>query len=770
MTSTGSTAPTPRLHVIERTALAEAVAAAAALIGLLLAARGLFTPLSWVQQGSNLVAVIAVVGILLRLLPWLGARPGLVVSGQALAVGWLLSASHLEGTTTAGLPTLAALRAVPATLGQGVRALQEQPAPVQVDAAVALLLAVTIALLALTLEAVAVGRRAPGAAGVVLLAAYAPIAANTTGGTGFLGFGWVAACWLALLALDRHRRSRGWAAIPTHLQPRAHRPRRWSAQARAVVMAALALLAAAAAPGLVPQAAPTVIGDGLSRLGGEGAGGLRTTLDVSAQLTERSDATVLVYTSTFPRRIPLRVDVLTDYRDGRWQPRESTTPMAPILPGLPAALDARELRSATPRLAGEITVSANSLRAPQLALPGVATALDVGRTVWAAESNGIVHVESRPRSYRASVTELDPPPESFGLRRDEGQDPALLAVAGEATPALDAVLAQLDLTGATPARSAAAIEEYLRGPDFSYSLDLSPTLETDAAGRPLSPDPLTQFLATRRGYCVQFSTAMVHLARRQGIPARVAIGYLPGTASDGTFTVRGRDAHAWPELWFPEVGWLRYEPTPGDQSGAAPPWSAYVPTTPAASAAADPGEQTSAGSPTERPEIPDEQTAAAGAAPKPAAPWATQARPYAVALALLALLALGVPSVRRLRELRAMRRARDEAERVDLLWEQLLTRLRLLGWPHLSALSPREAARQLRAQGLAAGRDDPAYEALRRAVRLVEHARYAPDGDRADAAAMARVCADLLRTARTQVGRRRRLLAWWGWPQPAARA
>ena len=70
------------------------------------------------------------------------------------------------------------------------------------------------------------------------------------------------------------------------------------------------------------------------------------------------------------------------------------------------------------------------------------------------------------------------------------------------------------------------------------------------------------------------------MAREAGIPARMAIGFLPGTADRGTYTVRASDAHAWPELYFEGIGWLRFEPTPsGTQSTVAPPYS-LAPTTP----------------------------------------------------------------------------------------------------------------------------------------------------------------------------------------------
>src|SRR2546421_13092735 len=55
---------------------------------------------------------------------------------------------------------------------------------------------------------------------------------------------------------------------------------------------------------------------------------------------------------------------------------------------------------------------------------------------------------------------------------------------------------------------------------------------------------------------------MVLLARSLRIPARVGLGFTVGSRSGGTFTVNNPDAHAWPELYFHGLGWVRFEPTP----------------------------------------------------------------------------------------------------------------------------------------------------------------------------------------------------------------
>jgi len=67
------------------------------------------------------------------------------------------------------------------------------------------------------------------------------------------------------------------------------------------------------------------------------------------------------------------------------------------------------------------------------------------------------------------------------------------------------------------------------------------------------------------GYCEYFATAMTTMLRAQDVPARYVVGYAGGDyVGNGTYLVRGADAHAWVEVYFEDVGWVRFDPTPGD--------------------------------------------------------------------------------------------------------------------------------------------------------------------------------------------------------------
>jgi transglutaminase-like putative cysteine protease len=108
---------------------------------------------------------------------------------------------------------------------------------------------------------------------------------------------------------------------------------------------------------------------------------------------------------------------------------------------------------------------------------------------------------------------------------------------------------------ADPFAKALAIQDYLRSPAFKYNLDVP--------GLSRGGNQLRRFLLeVREGYCEQFAAAMAAMARVVGIPSRVAVGFTSGVPVGDHWEVGSKDAHAWPELYFPGVGWVRFEPTP----------------------------------------------------------------------------------------------------------------------------------------------------------------------------------------------------------------
>jgi protein-glutamine gamma-glutamyltransferase len=85
-------------------------------------------------------------------------------------------------------------------------------------------------------------------------------------------------------------------------------------------------------------------------------------------------------------------------------------------------------------------------------------------------------------------------------------------------------------------------------------------------------DDLEQFLFRRRvGFCEHYAASFATLMRLAGVPARVVVGYLGGEYNDlgDFFLVRQADTHAWCEVWLPESGWTRVDPTTAVAPGRA---------------------------------------------------------------------------------------------------------------------------------------------------------------------------------------------------------
>jgi transglutaminase-like putative cysteine protease len=114
----------------------------------------------------------------------------------------------------------------------------------------------------------------------------------------------------------------------------------------------------------------------------------------------------------------------------------------------------------------------------------------------------------------------------------------------------------------TPYDQAEAITNYLRN-TIQYS--------TTIASPPLGEDPAVWVLFDyKKGFCNYYASAEILMLRSIGIPARLAVGFaegetnndLPGHyANSESYTVLNRDAHAWPEIYFPSIGWVEFEPT-----------------------------------------------------------------------------------------------------------------------------------------------------------------------------------------------------------------
>ena len=123
---------------------------------------------------------------------------------------------------------------------------------------------------------------------------------------------------------------------------------------------------------------------------------------------------------------------------------------------------------------------------------------------------------------------------------------------------------ELTAAAQTDFERALFMEAYLRSDNFTYDATIDPGHSAQNLEAWLTDPDSPNFHA---GYCEQFATAMAVMARALEMPSRVILGFAPGDVdANETVTVRQSDAHSWVELWFPEQGWVRFDPTPRRQA------------------------------------------------------------------------------------------------------------------------------------------------------------------------------------------------------------
>lgn len=697
--------------------------AAAATVVVMLPMRGLFDTSPWLVPSVLGVVVVAASGMVLRALT---QRAGLIILGQALVgAGYLLVTQLGETTRLLVLPTPRTISTLVTHFEQAQDTITTYAAPAPATPGIVVSLVIIVVVVALAVDLSSVTAATPAVAGLPLLSLFLVSAANSAGSLHGLWFVVAAALWLAMVAHQSDTDLRGWAtSIPLMAQGDgdevASRSHRW----QAARVGAFAVVVAVAVATFVPHLPTRYVLDGLGR-GGGGAGGaaglrLSTELDLRRSLESPSQTPVLRYTTDDPTPAPLRVAVVEDFDGGlgrmssrAQEPQEGFTPTDPVAT-VPDSIG-RDLRT--------IVVEDNGIAAPQLPLPWLTRSADLGGIPWSLGVDGTAQVQRTPGTYSASFVELDPQDADFVPRDsldpdtvvdDSAYRDAYLSLDSGSVVEVSRLANSLAGVDATPIEAAQAIQKYLRGPDFTYSLELPE--------RPEGRDPIVHFLQTKVGYCQQFAATMTLLARARGIPARVVIGFLPGSSTNGRDRiVRASDAHAWPELYFEGVGWTRFEPTPGQRAASVPGYSINVTDATSTDATSSTSEPTSSSStstsPTDETAVADPAATEDTGTPR----WVWWLLGLAGLLAVLAILPLTGWLARR----RERRTARDSAERVEREWRELVTQLDDLGIRAPVGATPRQAGRWI---GHRMHLEDPLQEQLDHVVATLERARYAAPG------------------------------------------
>ncbi|HEY5334721.1 MAG TPA: transglutaminaseTgpA domain-containing protein [Mycobacteriales bacterium] len=286
---------------------------------------------------------------------------------------------------------------------------------------------------------------------------------------------------------------------------------------------------------------------------------------------EVHDANDVLFHANSAYRTYWQVAVLNVLRNGVWVPDPDTQNAAHGTTNGATTTQSQGVASSAGRSRDfKSAVQIDALTSHILPVPPGTIAL----SGTAATLTGVGAVSPTPTTSGQQYTTLSTPPvtqpESLGGNSPVATYPPALVQADTALPALPAnieALAHAVTAGAQgPLAEAELLVNWFRSGQFHYTLD-------PPASSP-GTDPLVSFLTqTRSGSCEQFAGAFVVLARSLGLPSRVVVGFTAGRYSGpGEVTVRGADAHAWPQVYLgPRAGWVSFEPTPQQPRGEVAP-------------------------------------------------------------------------------------------------------------------------------------------------------------------------------------------------------
>lgn len=508
---------------------------------------------SWLTDVALVLGIATVVVLVTRVLSRSRALPTLTGAIASIVAMVPLFAVAEDGESRM-LPTPSALRDLGSTIRAGVEYAESTIAPAAPDPGFTALVAAAAVALFLAAEHLAVSWRAAATAGLLLLIPWLPAVffQHRVSVTALLT---AIAVWLVALALTRK---------PSAVD---RRPAVGGAFAATVAtLAGVMLVAPTALGGLGWGMIPRI----QAPAGLETATRFNLALDLRTSLTANSTSPVLVYSTSGDRPDAFRLYSLTDFDGVQWSREQVDTP---TIPATTDPLWTEPVNDWPDRDRARIEMQVLDLPERNLPLPPAPRSLefDGGGWYYDAERDEVVGDGVTARDMRYSIITDSDFHEREDLEAAESRiaeetpfdEPRYLAI----SPAIDSTRV-LDLAREVTAESgsryeqAVALQSYLRdGTEFTYDTSVDPT----------GGDAISTFLDDREGYCVQFATTMVVMARALDIPARMAVGFLSGSMTDqGTYVVQGGDAHAWPELWFPGEGWVRFEPTPAIQSGVPP--------------------------------------------------------------------------------------------------------------------------------------------------------------------------------------------------------
>jgi transglutaminase-like putative cysteine protease len=711
----------------------------------------IYDTFGWIPRVLLVVLAIAATSALVQ-----RVRALAVAAPLAMALVWagLLTLLYAHSVAPLGvIPGPAALRLLHQTLSSGFTDTTQLSAPVPVTRGLSLMTTGGIGLVAIVVETLASCMRRPAVAGLPLLAIFTVPAAIASDGVGWQPFVFAAAGYLALLLAEGRDRISRWgrpvragraSAKPAAgeygrppASPWAPNRSRPAAPARTMTtqltqvgrrVGFTAITIAVIVPVIIPGLHSGWFGNhhtagtgGLSN-NSRGSTSISPIVTVRQDLNEPTPRSLLTYTTTGTPTY-LRLMTLDRFDGTQWTVSSTTSPSdTKIDKSIPqqAGVTIKPVGSA------ETDIVVTGLRESYLPVPVAPTSVKahgdwrynpVNAAIYAKHSTTI-HLSYKVTNsvYDPSQAFLNSVPSASGTDAMQPYLDAPRDLPAQIRVTADQIIA--DARAGTPYEKALALQAWFQA--GTYDITIKSGSDDNA---------LLTFVRDRRGYCEQFAATMALMARLEGIPARVDVGFTPGTKVSGTDTyqVTTADAHAWPELYFAGAGWLRFEPTPRSDGQTTSP--AYANTralpAPAASGVATGQPRPIGNLPTGRPDVPN--TTAKGGIHTGSGTHIPVG--WLIAPGVLVLAIFVAPAVRWSTRRRRWTAADTEAARAHAAWDELGDDLRDL---RLDWRGDRDTPRRAAATLVATRRltyDTAAQQALARLTRAEELARYAARPD-----------------------------------------
>lgn len=641
------------------------------------------------------------------------------------------------------IPGPQALASLDEITRQGLDDIQRYAAPVPSLTGITLVTAASIGLVAIAVDVLAVRARKAAAAGLPLLAVFS-VTSAIQGEAGWLAFVCAASGYCALLMADARTRLTRWGrGIPAGRRgaaagsyPESVSTGTLAASGRRIGVGAVAV--AVLLPALIPDlpGRETVSG----WLSGVGAGGGGTStirapdpfVSLKRELTVPGNETVLRYRSDDQSPDYLRLYALSEFDGRNWSMAPFDDRNTRDLPDTTLARPPGAEQVPASEVSTRVTINDEVEGLRFLPLPYPPRRIDI-RGQWRYDRETLMAFSRSDaaggRSYE--VTSWDVQPERQHLAgaaaTTEGIPDTFLELPDELPDMVSDLAFEITADADGAYGAAIALQEWFTEPGrFTYSLDAAPGSGSSA---------IVDFLRERVGYCEQFASTMAVMARVLGIPARVSVGYTSGTQQqDDSWVVTNQDAHAWPELYFSGIGWLRFEPTPaasGQPTASVPPYAQPVQDTSGESTGGDGQEQREdsapesddgEASPADGPQRVEERLGGAGATDgggpgDGGLPWGVLA-----GFVGLGLLACAPAAARRMVRRHRWARAGSAEGRAHVAWSELRDDVRDLGLPWWPSETPRAVARRLSRECTLGPAET---QTLYRITTAAERARYA---------------------------------------------